>query len=277
MNKATLKKENTVSILGCGWLGLPLAKHLHTIGYSVKGSVPSTEGFSKLEDTGISAFKIFLNPDINADFDTDFFNSSTLIINFPPKRREDIEEFHPLQFKSLLKQIRNSAVENVIMISSTSVYANNNGIVTEENNNTPEKSSGKALRLVENMLMEEKSFTTTIIRFGGLIGYDRKPGRFLSAKKQVKDGYAPVNLIHQDDCIGVIHFVMKNDLWGEIFNACCPEHPSRKEFYTAAAKKDGFNIPEFSGTKSSFKIISPEKLTKKFKYNFKYTSPIDCL
>lgn len=33
----------TVSILGCGWLGLPLAEQLLAEGYSVKGSTTRAE------------------------------------------------------------------------------------------------------------------------------------------------------------------------------------------------------------------------------------------
>jgi 3-hydroxyisobutyrate dehydrogenase-like beta-hydroxyacid dehydrogenase len=34
-------ENKSISILGCGWLGVPLAKHLIQKGFSVKGSVTS--------------------------------------------------------------------------------------------------------------------------------------------------------------------------------------------------------------------------------------------
>lgn len=93
-----------------------------------------------------------------------------------------------------------------------------------------------------------------------MIGSDRKPGRFFSGKKQLKNGDAPVNLIHRDDCIGIIQHVIENEIWGEVINACCPIHPTRKDFYKIAAKKDGFALPEFIDGKKNYKIINCDKL-----------------
>ncbi|MBN2595233.1 SDR family oxidoreductase [Labilibaculum sp.] len=276
MNKTFYTQEKTISILGCGWLGLPLAKFLIKNAYSVKGSTPSAEKISSLAQDGITPYRIFFDPEINADFDADFFNSEILIVNFPPRRREDIEEFHPKQFKALIEQLHLSSVKKVIFISSTSVYANLNRIVTEEDDQKPEKNSGKALRVVEEMLLSQKKIQTSIIRFGGLIGYDRKPGRFFSKMKNAVEGDVPVNLIHQDDCINIISHLIENNLWGEIYNACCPEHPSRKEFYERAAKIGGFEPPQFASNQSSYKIISSAKLEKTH-YKFKFSNPIDAL
>ena len=47
-----------ISILGCGWLGLPLAKSLLEKGFSVKGSTTSLEKISVIENSGIDAFHI---------------------------------------------------------------------------------------------------------------------------------------------------------------------------------------------------------------------------
>lgn len=39
-----------ISVLGCGWLGLPLSKKLIESGFVVKGSTTSSEKLSQLED-----------------------------------------------------------------------------------------------------------------------------------------------------------------------------------------------------------------------------------
>ncbi|MPQ47147.1 NAD(P)H-binding protein [Marinifilum sp. N1E240] len=277
MNKTSFNRNKKISILGCGWLGLPLAEYFIQNQYTVSGSVAGIDRIKLLRKAGIIPYHIYLNPLINEDFDKEFFNSDILIVNFPPKRRDDIIEFHERQVLSLLNAIKNSAVKKVIFVSSTSVYANTNSVVDELNTDTPDKNSGKALRIVEELFQQEDSFDTTIVRFGGLIGYDRKPGRFFAGKKQVKDGESPVNLIHRDDCIGIINHIIENELWGEIFNACCPEHPKRKDFYKHAAKLGGFELPEFSLTKEQFKIISSEKLIKTSGYLFHFSNPIDAL
>lgn len=50
----------TIGILGCGWLGKPLAEHLLAEGYRVKGSTTTPEKKEILLDAGIEAFKVTL-------------------------------------------------------------------------------------------------------------------------------------------------------------------------------------------------------------------------
>ena len=50
-----------ISILGCGWLGFPLAKSLLQKGYMVSGSTTSVEKISVLENAGITPFLIELS------------------------------------------------------------------------------------------------------------------------------------------------------------------------------------------------------------------------
>ena len=57
---ATKKVMTNISILGCGWLGVPLAKALLEKGFSVNGSTTSTEKISTLENAEISPFLIEL-------------------------------------------------------------------------------------------------------------------------------------------------------------------------------------------------------------------------
>lgn len=271
------KPYNNISILGCGWLGLPLANHLIGKSFSVKGSTMHHHKLIELKKNGITPYRIELSPELNSDFDKEFFNSQILIINIPPKRREDIMDFHPLQIESLIKQIKTSPIKQVLFVSSTSVYPNLNGIVTEKDTLPATKPSGMALQKVEQMLQDCSHFQTTILRFGGLIGYDRHPGRFLSGGRNLKDGTAPVNLIHRDDCIGIISTIIEHSHWGEIFNGCSPEHPTRKEFYEKAALLGGFKLPEFINNPQSYKIVSPKKLIIKTNYKFKFNNPMQCL
>ncbi len=47
-----------ISILGCGWLGVPLAESLIKKGFSIKGSTTSEEKIEILTKKGIEAFLI---------------------------------------------------------------------------------------------------------------------------------------------------------------------------------------------------------------------------
>jgi len=261
-----------ISILGCGWLGFPLAKHLISKGLFIKGSTTSKDKCAKLQNEGITPFLLNLfdeDPPVYANF---LLNSEVIIINIPPGRAPNVIETYRDRILRIVPYI--SISQKVLFISSTSVYQNTNTEVTENLALHPEKNSGKAILNVEKLLQELLGNRLTILRFSGLIGYDRQPGRFLANKKELKNGNAPVNLIHRDDCIGLIDAILEQQVWGEIINGCADGHPLKNEYYTLAAKKIGLKPPEFvDGTSANYKIVSNTKSKELLGYSYVYQDP----
>jgi len=246
----------SISILGSGWLGKPLAQHLCKIGYSVKASTTSEERIDSLKYINVEPF-IFDIDNINKKANN-FFNSKILIINIPSKNINS--------FRQLITEIEKSGISVVIFVSSTSVYSSTNKIVTE----TEKKGLVKGpLYEIENLFSKNGNFKTTIVRCGGLIGYSRNPGKFFRGCKIVQNPDAPINLIHRDDCIGIITSIIENEIWGEILNCCADTHPTKREFYTQVARSIGETVPEFSeSNETSFKIVSNEKVKRILNYKF---------
>lgn len=262
--------------MGCGWLGVPLGKHLRNQGFTVKGSVTSYGKFDLLCTSGIVPYQIVLTDSEIVIDDPGFFETDVLVISIPPRRIDGIERIFPAQIAQLIPLILKYGIRKVIFISSTSVYPENRRKAKETDVLSPDKASGKALVLAENLLKNLIDFETTILRFGGLIGADRNPARFLLKSAQPVAN-APVNLIHQDDCIGIITTILEQNLWGEILNACCPEHPLKKDFYGKAAQISGLPVPGISDQDEAYKIVDSSKLKRLLKYKFKYQSPMDYL
>ena len=77
--------EKSISILGCGWLGLPLGERLQNEGYSVKGSTTTEDKLDVLKEKGIEPFLVELTPEVKAEKIQEFLDSSFLIIDIPPK------------------------------------------------------------------------------------------------------------------------------------------------------------------------------------------------
>ncbi|HSD63670.1 MAG TPA: hypothetical protein VLB50_07720 [Ignavibacteriaceae bacterium] len=269
--------NKSISILGCGWLGLPLAEYLISNGFNVKGSTTSQEKLSLLSSKKIIPFYIELNPNIKGNNIPEFFQSQILIIDIPPGGSENKISYHTKQITSILDQIQKSAIEKIIFISSTSVYGNVNREVIEEDDLLPEKDSGKALKKVEKIIFGNKSFDKTIIRFAGLFDDDRNPVRYFAGNINIPSGNMPVNLIHRKDCIKIIYEVIVQNAWNEIFNACSDFHPAKREFYTAAAEKLNLKKPEFIDTVGNYKIVNSEKLKKYLGYNFIYPNPLSMI
>jgi len=259
-----------ISILGSGWLGLPLAIELKQLGHQIKASSRSIERLNQVEQASISAFSYDIEADQN---DVSFLQADILIINITSKNIDS--------YKNLITEIEESPIRQVLFISSTSVYRDSqdsNPIAITESNH--DALLPCPLLTIENLFKDNSHVDTSIIRFSGLIGYQRHPGRFFtkiqedgSIKcKPIKNPDASVNLIHRDDCIGIIKAVLEKNAWGEVFNGCSSDHPSRREFYTHA-------IADYSGTKnlkmnfiasknSTDKIISNTKVKTQLKYHF---------
>jgi nucleoside-diphosphate-sugar epimerase len=265
-----------VSILGCGWLGFPLAKKLIKIGFEVKGSTTSENKLDLLKSNKIVPYLLEVTEHKISECISDFlYNSKILIIDIPPGLRKITEATSEKTFvnkiKNLIPLIENSTVKKVIFISSTSVYTDTAAIptVTEKTVLNPNTESGKQLVEVENLLRNNSNFQTTIIRFGGLIGENRNIVKMLTGKTNVANPDAPINLIHQQDCIEIICEILKQNCWNETFNAVVPNHPTRKNYYTEKAKLYHLTTPLFNEDETNIgKIVSSEKLETILSYRF---------
>ena len=252
------------SILGCGWLGFPLGKHLAENGHLVKGSTTSTDKINTFQKENIVPFLLTVENDKNTDNIEAFLDADILVVAIPFGRQKE----HFKAYQLLAKQIEASPVQKVVFISSTSVYSNTNAVVFEDAYYNPNPAK-QVLVDLEDLFLQHPGFNTTVLRFSGLIGGSRKPGNFFKAGRTVQNGLAPINLIHLDDCINVIETIVAKDCWGEVFNAAADSHPTRKEFYTAATQQLG-NTPAvfIENTDFPFKIISNKKLKEKLDYTF---------
>lgn len=272
-----------ISILGCGWLGFPLAKSLLQKGYLISGSTTSENKIPMLHNAGITPFLICLSEEkLEGEMDYFLKNSEILIIDIPPKLRGNALDTSTALSKTFVKKIQNlipfienSSVKKVLFVSSTSVYADENVTITEESITNPDTESGKQLLEAEVLLQSNENFQTTVIRFGGLIGADRHPIQFLSGKTNIENPDAPINLIHLEDCIGIIKKIIQkaqneNYNWNETYNAVAPFHPTRKEYYTQKAMEFNLPLPHFNESKPSIgKLISSEKVENILGYSFK--------
>ena len=266
----------TISIMGCGWLGLHLGSYLVDRGYKVKGSTTSTEKLAGIRSAGIEAYQISAADQLSGANIPAFFQSDILILNIPPRRRiPDIEERYPRQIRAVLEAIRAGSIKKLLFVSSTGVYGNVNRRVTESETPVPETASGKALMTCEAFLQKEPDLNLTILRLSGLVGGERKAGRFLAGRQKVAGAKAPVNLIHREDCIQIIHQILLQEKWGEIYNATADEHPEKQAFYQVQTQKMGLEPPSFlAETEPSYKLISNEKLKRELAYQFLHPDPM---
>ncbi|RZL52644.1 MAG: SDR family NAD(P)-dependent oxidoreductase, partial [Pedobacter sp.] len=185
-------ENKTISILGCGWYGLPLAKAVLASGFKVKGSTTSQDKLAVLANNGIEPYLIDTESE---NLDQDFFKCDLLLISIPPKVNSG-QLPYPDKIKNIAATAQNAGVKQVILISSTGIYQDGNFVVDEDIIPTPNTPVGRELLAAENILKENNSFNSTIIRFAGLIGPDRNLAKHFAGKSEIANGLAPINLIH---------------------------------------------------------------------------------
>ena len=249
-----------ITVIGCGWLGLPLSENLISNGYSVYGSTTSFSKLNSLVSKGIHAFIYSVENQFKID---DRVNDSEIVIvNFPPSKSPNYAK----QVEELLNQF--SADTKVIFTSSTGVYEEVDAIVDEKgkvNENHP-------VRLAEKVVLSSNR-PYCILRLSGLIGAGRHPIHFLQGRENVSGGDVPVNLVHLKDVIEAIGAIIAGNKWSCIYNVSYPSHPAKKEYYSMMAKMIGLKAPFYLEDNTKGKEIDGNLLTNEL--DFSYANPID--
>jgi nucleoside-diphosphate-sugar epimerase len=272
----------TIAILGCGWLGLPLGHILVNRGYAVRGSTTSESKQELLEKVGIAPYLFSVEPQIPLDPKSvrDFFQVDTLIVNIPPGRGgQQLVERHTAQMERVIQNAEQNGVQRAILISSTSVYSPRGGVMTESEAvpGQATRDSGEALLRVEQ-LWAGSAIDTTVLRMGGLYGPGRHPARYLAGRTDLGKANAPVNLIHLDDCIGLIERCLELRTGDLILNGCSDEHPARAELYPKACRLLNLDPPSFAPDDTpanQYKTISNQAAKQRLDYTFAYPDPAD--
>mgnify|MGYP000580122682 CR=1 FL=1 len=170
-------------------------------------------------------------------------------------------------------------VQRIILLSSTAIYHGLEGNVDEENslNFSTEKVQvfNTAEQTVLNFSKQEAkqdSKQGTVIRLAGLVGPERHPGKFILANKTLSNSTAPVNLIHQQDAVGLIESLMQINSPQGIFNGVSDTHISKQQYYQAAAKVLMLAPPIFAqkNINEKTRVVSGEKVKQVLSYKFVY-------
>ena len=244
-----------IAVIGCGWLGFPLAIELLKHGHVVYGSTTSKNKFEELSSAAILPF--LYDGHINKLISIPTNEIDCLIINFPPSKSFD----YPTQIEDLIQQFPENC--KIIFTSSTSVYQD----LEEEMNENGAVKIDHAVFLAEEILRSSEK-QVTILRLAGLIGSNRHPIKFLSGK-DIEHGNMAVNLVHQDDVIAAIICVIQSNAWNKTYNVCWNEHPKKGHYYQNAAEKYGLTPPIVAFSNSIGKSIDGNFITIDLGYKYK--------
>ncbi|WP_114751278.1 NAD(P)-binding domain-containing protein [Pleomorphovibrio marinus] len=264
-----------ISIIGLGWIGKPLAAALQAKGHQVIGSTTSKEKLSALCVEGFDTRLFRLDPKPGGAGFEDLFNADILYINIPPSRRHHPDSYHPEQIAYLKQLAENANVGKIIYVSATSVYPSQNQVAREDDPLDENTTENPALFNAEQLLWQNKSYGLTVVRFGGLLGDNRVPGKYFAGKERVP-GHPPVNYVYREDAVRAIQWIIEKGLWNKTFNVVAPQHPKKRQVYESNARQLGFALPNSyeSPEHTTWKQISVEKFLSTG-FNFHYPDPLE--
>ena len=247
-----------VGILGCGWLGEPLARELVASGYRVRGSSTRAERLPALRAQGIEAFEIELIPSgFRGEIAAFLQGLDVLVFNIPPGLRKDPGADYAGRIGHLVDALRQAQLPRLIYASSTSVYGRLQGVVDETTLPLPDTEGGRQLLEAEARVWRDHiRRSTLIIRLGGLLGPGRHPAEMLSGRTGLTGGSDPVNLIRLHEALQIFRLALERSDWEGVVNAVHPEHPAKADFYVQEAKRLGLLPP-------SYHFEQPERRAKK--------------
>lgn len=269
-----------IAIIGAGWLGLPLAKHLQSQGYRVSASRTSQAGADSLSAHGLNGFVCDLNHPVHLADTLTSLGCDTVVGSFPPGFRRGQGAEYAQQWQDLAAAAQTAQCRKIIMISSTTVYPNRPERMHEEQATLAlaqcddDFSDNAKVMLQAEQSVLDSGLDYTIIRCSGLIGPERHPSRFATRLKQVST-LAPANMLHLDDAVGATTFAIEN-LQREVVNATTPETVSKAQFYQAALDAVASTDPLPAVVDVADKHIVSDKLVKAG-YRFHYSNTLEAL
>ncbi|WP_045413748.1 NAD(P)H-binding protein [Vibrio owensii] len=270
-------------IVGAGWLGTPLAQTLIDQGHQVTVTRRSQTRLDEFPLTSVQPALLDLNEPHSQQQLVELIERhriERIVGAFPPGFRKGNGQEYAQQWQRLVSATKQSSVNKLLMVSSTTVYPNLAVDMKEEDATlalaqTSEHFSDNArIMLQAEQYVIDSGIDYAIVRCSGLIGSDRHPSRFAMRLKQVSRK-APANMVHQNDAVAATAFAL-NQIDNEVVNATTPNTVSKAEFYQAAITQSDLDIALPPVTETADKRILADKLVA-LGYQFQFNSTLDAL
>ena len=245
--------SNTITILGCGYLGTALAEHCIGKGFTVSALTRNAETAKKLHSLGVSQVveaqlqenEWHSQLDSNQDFVVNCVGASS------PDNQGYITSYVEGQ-DSVMKWLERGSVGSFLFTSSISVYPQTEKRFVDETASCAGVSEKGGLLLAA----EQKCFPPVstvkrsfILRLAGLYGPDRHLLIDKVKNGQEFQGNADriLNLIHRDDAVKAILNCLESDQSniGRIYNVSDGSHSTRGQIVTWLAEKLKVTVPTF--------------------------------
>ncbi len=270
------KDDFSVGIFGCGWLGKALAITLLARKASVLATSSQTNNVEQLNRQGINAQQCVLPAKNKELIQHDIFTQQALVIAITPQFKQGRTDYADKVSELVSAAQQRGLVQHIILLSSTAVYHGLEGNVDEASQLNLLTQKVKILNAAEQAVLNFSKHGT-VIRLAGLVGPERHPGKFLlpnkgQTNKTLSNSTSPVNLIHQQDAVGLIESLLFAKSSLGIINGVSDTHVSKQQYYRVAAKALSLESPIFSlkDSNETTRVVSGKKAKQVLNYKFTY-------
>jgi nucleoside-diphosphate-sugar epimerase len=233
-------------VIGCGYLGLRVARRWLAHGDSVVALTRSDARARSFQDSGIEP----VIGDVTEPTSLNAFPEADTLLYAVGLDRSSGRSQRDVYVGGLENVLGHMAgrVRRILYISSTSVYGQNSGEwVDEMSECRPESENGKICLDAENLL-RDKAPDANVLRLAGIYG----PGRLVARIESLRGGLvaegnpeAWLNLIHIEDAVAAVLSCERRGLSGSTYVAS-DDHPCRRrEYYSLLAWMAGAPQPRF--------------------------------
>jgi nucleoside-diphosphate-sugar epimerase len=205
-------------IIGCGYVGLPLALALKERGHEVIGWVHSTTSAASLSDYHFH--RVVVGSVSDGQVWKTLNEKVDRVIHCASSGRGGEAAYEEVFLQGVRMMGEHQPHARKIFVSSTSAYGQTNGeIVMEESPAEPSTATGRILREAEQTAL---ACATTVVRSTGIYG----PARAVLFEKLRRgeaviegDGLRWINQIHRNDLVAALAHLIDAGAPGEIYNA----------------------------------------------------------
>ncbi|MAT11418.1 MAG: SDR family oxidoreductase [Pirellulales bacterium] len=198
-------------IIGCGYLGLRVAKQWITEGHRVFALTRTEKNAATLAQAGIQPILgDVMSPETLPMLPV--VEQVLYAVGFDRQSGHSIEEVYVRGLKNIVANLPKT-INQFLYISSTGVYGQADGSwLTEQSETNPTRPGGKACLKAEQFLLEVSlPKQTTVLRLAGIYGPNRVPrlDQIKSGKPLAipQDGW--LNLIHVEDAVTIINIMVQ--------------------------------------------------------------------
>lgn len=250
--------NGNIGIIGCGWLGLHLSKHL-SASYNIYTTTRSEAKKTQLSTQDFEVTVVDFSARVGEWVHIARLDS--IIITVPFAKRESPEVL--LQRFENIHLFLKGYYKQLFLLSSIGIYPEIEAEITE-NTFTDEELQPNLIQ-VERYL--KKLFPQlNILRLGGLMGQNRIFSNFNPQPTEQR-----VNHVHYEDICLIVEQMISKNCMAKCYNVVAPEHPTKREIISY---QKGITIPHMTDEKPFGKVVLSDLLQLELNYEFKNPDPI---